>query len=117
VQLKPIHRNLQHVPKIWGLTYLKLFASLFSMLISIFIYFFAVSRGVMALVFSLGVLAGSLGISYYLDSRDPLENRKHSAFIREQVTAYSLSNQKIKIREEKTEKENEKIQPAVGRSA
>lgn len=97
MKFKPIHRNLQHVPKIWGVTYLKLFAALFSVLLVTLVYFTAVARGVMALLAGLGAGLAVYGGSLWLDSRDPLAHNRQSAFIRDALTAYSVSNQTVRI--------------------
>ena len=99
MNLKPIHRNIQHQPRIWGVSFFKLFASLFAMLFSIMGYHYLVSRGMAALLFGLGLGAACLGVSYYMDNRDPIENSKQYVFIRGLVTSYSLSNQMSGIKD------------------
>jgi len=99
MKLKAIHRNLQHVPRIWGVSYWKLFASLFATLLVMMVFFYTVSRGLAALFVGAGVGLAAYGVSFWLDSRDPLEQPKHSAFIRDCLTSYSVSNQAIRIRD------------------
>ena len=99
MKLKAIHRNLQHVPRIWGVSYWKLFASLFATLLVMMVFFYTVSRGLLALAVGIGVGLGCYGISFWLDCRDPLEQAKHSRFIRDCLTSYSESNQAIRIRD------------------
>ncbi len=99
MKLKAIHRNLQHVPRIWGVSYWKLFASLFATLLVMMVFFYTVSRGLLALAVGIGVGLAAYGISFWLDSRDPLEQPKHSGFIRDSLTSYSVSNQSFRIRD------------------
>jgi len=96
---KAIHRNLQHVPRIWGVSYWKLFASLFATLLVMMVFFYTVSRGLAALAVGIGVGLAGYGISFLMDSRDPLEHQKHSRFIRDSLTSASVSNQAIRIRD------------------
>ena len=99
---KAIHRNLQHVPRIWGVSYWKLFASLFATLLVMMVFFYTVSRGLAALAVGIGVGLAGYGISFWMDSRDPLEHQKHSRFIRNSLTSASVSNQSIRIRDHDT---------------
>ena len=99
MSFKPIHRNLQHVPKIWGVSFVKLFASLFAMLIVTLGWFYLVARGFLALAAGAGVGLASYGISFWLDSRDPCQNPGRSSFIRDWLTSYSVSNQTIRIKQ------------------
>jgi len=96
---KAIHRNLQHMPRIWGVSYWKLFASLFATLLVMMVFFYTVSRGLAALAVGIGVGLAGYGISFWMDSRDPLEHQKHSRFIRDSLTSASVSNQAIRIRD------------------
>ena len=96
---KPIYRNVQHVPRIWGLTYSKLFASLGAMLLVMLIWMAAVSQGPAALAAGTLTLAVALGLSGWLDRRDPLESRRPSAHGRDRLTALSLSDQTLTIRD------------------
>jgi len=96
---KAIHRNLQHVPRIWGVSYWKLFASLFATLLVMMVFFYTVSRGLAALFVGIGVGLAGYGISFWIDSRDPLEHQRHSRFIRDSLTSSSVSNQAIRIRD------------------
>jgi len=99
MNLKPIHRNIQHQPRIWGVSFFKLFASLFAMLFSIIGFHYLVTRGMAALLFGLGLGAAFLGVSYFIDNRDPIENSKQYSFIRRHITSFSLSNQMSGIKE------------------
>ncbi len=99
MKLKAIHRNLQHVPRIWGVSYWKLFASLFATLLVMMVFFYTVSRGLAALAVGIGVGLAGYGISFWMDSRDPLEHQKHSRFIRDSLTSASVSNQAIRIKD------------------
>jgi len=99
MNLKPIHRNIQHQPRIWGVSFFKLFASLFAMLFSIIGFHYLVTRGMAALLFGLGLGVLCLGVSYFIDNRDTIEKSNQNAFIRGLVTSYSLSNQMSGIKE------------------
>jgi len=98
MNIKPIQRNIQHQPKIWGITYLKLFASLFLMLFCILGWHFLVARGLVALLFGVGVGGLSLGVAYLLDRRDPVERPHAARYIRRQLTAYVTSNQTVRLK-------------------
>ena len=95
-KLKPVYRNLQHQPRIWGVSYVKLFATLFSALFAMMTAYYAL--GPLA---SMGVAAGALlagyGVSFFLDSRDPV--RFEGSFLRDCWTSHSISNARIRIQE------------------
>lgn len=100
MSFKPIHRNLQHVPRIWGVSYWKLFASLFAMLFVTLGWFYLVARGFLALAAGAGAGLASYGVSFWLDSRDPCQNLRRASFIRDWLTSYSVSNQTVRIKDE-----------------
>ena len=100
MSFKPIHRNLQHVPRIWGVSYWKLFASLFAMLFVTLGWFYVVARGFLALAAGAGTGLASYGVSFWLDSRDPCQNLRRASFIRDWLTSYSVSNQTVRIKDE-----------------
>ncbi len=93
----PIFRNIQHVPRIWGVTYLKLFGALgiglFVMTIA-----FALANGGSAFqklsVIAFGVLltVALYGISFWLDNRDPLDSNT-APFLKNEFNSQSLSLQ------------------------
>ncbi|MBN2432686.1 MAG: hypothetical protein JXQ27_14515 [Acidobacteria bacterium] len=102
MNVKPIHRNLQHVPRIWGVSYGKLFASLFAMLLMLMVCFYTVANSGLALAAGLATGLAGYGISFWLDSRDPLARSGPGLFIRPRLTALSLSNQTYRIRHHAT---------------
>ena len=93
-KFKPIYRNLQHVPRIWGVTFAKMFASLFGGLF-IMVSLLQLARPVVAFPGSVAVFGFLYGGSFYLDSRD--RERLDTSFIRRHLTAYSLSHQRVRI--------------------
>jgi len=99
MKLKAIHRNLQHVPRIWGVSYWKLFASLFATLLVMMVFFYTVSRGLLALAVGIGTGLCGYGVSFWMDSRDLLEQPRHARFIRDALTSHSVSNQALRIRD------------------
>jgi uncharacterized protein (DUF697 family) len=98
---RPIFRNIQHVPKVWGVTYLKLFATLGSGLLATTIGFFLTSGAnavVKVMVIGLGVVITSLiyAVCFWVDNTDHLE-RDSSAFLKAEMNSQSLSLQKLKF--------------------
>ena len=93
--MRPIYRNLQHVPKIYGLTFLKFFGVLF---ISLFVMVGLLQMAGPVVAFSTAglVLAILYSAAFWWDSRDP--DRINTAFVRPSLTSYSLSNQRIAIK-------------------
>ena len=95
----PIFRNIQHIPRIWGVTYPKLFASLGGGLLVTTLGFFFVSEAtaiVKVLVIGLGAAATLLLylIALWIDHTDGLE-RNTASFLRNEVNSQSLSLQRI----------------------
>ena len=95
----PIFRNIQHIPRIWGVTYLKLFASLGGGLLVTTLGFFFVSEGtaiVKVMVIGLGAAATLLLylVSLWVDHSDQLE-RYCSPFLKNEANSQSLSSQRI----------------------
>ena len=81
---RPIFRNIQHVPKVWGVTYLKLFATLGSGLLATTLGFSLTSGAtavVKVMVIGLGVVVTGLiyAICFWIDNTDHLE-RDSSCF-------------------------------------
>lgn len=97
---KPIHRNLQHQPRIWGVSFVKLFAVLFGMLLVLLAGFSILGQGWLALAVGAGLGLAGYGLAFYLDSRDPLERRPAAGFIRNRLSAGSLSHQCVRLRDE-----------------
>lgn len=95
----PIFRNIQHVPRIWGITYPKLFACLAGGLLATTIGFYFTSYQaavVKVIVIGLGAAITLLlyGICFWVDNTDLLE-RDAASFLREEVNSQSLSLQRV----------------------
>lgn len=97
---KPIHRNLQHQPRIWGVSFAKLFAVLFGMLLTMLAGFSVFGQGWLALAVGAGLGLAGYALAWYLDSRDPLERRPAAGFIRHHLSSGSLSRQGVRLRDE-----------------
>jgi hypothetical protein len=98
---RPIFRNIQHVPKVWGVTYIKLFTTLGSGLLATTIGFFLTSGAnavVKVMVIGLGVVITSLiyAVCFWMDNTDHLE-RDSSPFLKAEMNSQSLSLQKLKF--------------------
>ncbi len=97
----PIFRNIQHIPRIWGVTYPKLFASLGGGLLVTTLGFFFVSEGtavVKVVVIGLGAVATLLlyALSLWADHADGLE-RCSIHFLKDEVNSQSLSLQSLEF--------------------
>jgi hypothetical protein len=96
-----IFRNIQHVPKVWGVTYLKLFATLGTGLVATTLGF-SMTSGASALVkvvvIGLGVVTTLLlyGICFWIDSTDQLD-RDLSQFLKGEMNSQSLSLQRLQF--------------------
>ncbi len=95
----PIFRNIQHIPRIWGITYPKLFASLAGGLLVTTLGFFFVSDGtaiIKVVVIGLGAVATLLlyAVSLWVDHTDILELHAAS-FLRDEMNSQSLSLQRL----------------------
>ena len=97
--VKPIHRNLQHQPRIWGVSFFKLFAALFAMLLTMLVVFATWDHGILALAIGAGVGVAGYSLSLYLDRRDPLLQRRQAGFIRDHLSSGSLSGQVVRLRD------------------
>jgi hypothetical protein len=98
---KQIFRNIQHIPKVWGVTYLKLFATLGSGLIATTIGFSLTSGStaiVKVIVIGLGIVTTSLiyGVCLWIDNTDQLE-RDSAIFLKSEMNSQSLSLQDIRF--------------------
>ena len=97
----PIFRNIQHIPRVWGVTYPKLFATLGGGLLAITLAF-ALTPGATAVVkvlmIGLGVAATLLGygVCFLMDNTDRLESDSAS-FLKCELNSQSLSLQKLGI--------------------
>jgi hypothetical protein len=97
----PIFRNLQHVPRIWGITYVKLFGSLGIGLLLMTVSFAFANRGsaldkITVIVLSVLATAGLYGISFWLDNRDPLASNT-TPFLKNEFNSQSLSLQQLAL--------------------
>ena len=96
-----IFRNIQHIPRIWGVTYLKLFATLGGGLFITTLGFFLTS-GATAVVklamIVIGVIATLLlyVICFWIDNTDPLE-RDSASFLKTDLNSQSLSLQRVRF--------------------
>ena len=98
---KQIFRNIQHIPKVWGITYLKLFATLGSGLVATTIGFSLTSSStavVKVMVIGLGIVVTALiyGICFWIDNTDHLE-RDSASFLKAEMNSQSLSLQIIRF--------------------
>ena len=98
---RPIFRNIQHVPKVWGVTYVKLFATLGSGLLATTLGFSLTSGAtaiVKVMVIGLGVVTTLLlyGICFWIDNTDNLE-RDSSYFLKGEMNSQSLSLQRLRF--------------------
>ncbi len=94
----PIFRNIQHVPRIWRVTYPKLFGSLAGGLLATTLGFYLASGGTALLkVFVIGMGAAVTlllyGICFWVDNTDELE-RDSASFMRIELNSQSLSFQR-----------------------
>lgn len=101
MQERPIFRNIQHVPKVWGITYLKLFATLGSGLLVTTLGFSLTSGASAAakvMMIGLGVVITLLiyGICFWIDNTDHLD-RDLSNFLRSEMNSQSLSLQRLQF--------------------
>ena len=95
-----IFRNIQHVPRIWGVTYVKLFASLgVGLLVTTISFAVACHASAIQKVsfigFGVGVTVVLYVLSFWLDNRDPLGS--DLPFFRNEFNSQSLSLQRVAI--------------------
>ncbi len=96
-----IFRNIQHIPRIWGVTYPKLFACLAGGLLATTLGFFLTSTGTVVVkvaVIALGVVATIVfyGICFFVDNTDRLE-RDSASFLKCELNSQSLSLQRLQF--------------------
>ena len=96
-----IFRNIQHVPKVWGVTYLKLFATLGSGLLATTLGFSLTSGAtavVKVMVIGLGVVITLFiyGVCFWIDNTDHLE-QDSSKFLKGEMNSQSLSLQRLQF--------------------
>ena len=98
---RPIFRNIQHVPKVWGVTYLKLFATLGAGLLATTLGFSLTSGAsaiVKVMVIGLGVVITLLlyGVCFWIDNTDYLD-RDLADFLKSEMNSQSLSLQRLQF--------------------
>ena len=101
VKETPIFRNIQHVPRVWGVTYPKLFATLGGGLLATTLGFVmtpGATAVVKVMVIGLGVAATLLGygVCFLVDNTDRLESDSAS-FLKRELNSQSLSAQRLGI--------------------
>jgi len=103
-----IFRNVQHVPKIWGVSYIKAFAALGAGLL-ITTAGFMLSGGsgialrIMTLVLGAVITAALYGLCLWLERQDALD-KDSSSFIKSRLNSQSLLNQRIRFKSTDSEK-------------
>jgi hypothetical protein len=95
----PLFRNIQHIPRIWGVTYIKLFGSLGVGLLLTTAGFLFTNRAtaiVKLAVIGSGILITAFlyAVSLWLDNRDPLE-RDSARFLKHELNSASLSLERV----------------------
>jgi hypothetical protein len=111
---RDIFRNIQHIPKVWGITYLKLFATLGAGLLFTTVGFSLTSGAntvVKVMVIGLGIAVTGIifAICFWLDNTDHLE-KDSACFLKANLNSQSLSLQRIQFL-------NQEAVNAVSRSA
>jgi hypothetical protein len=96
-----IFRNIQHIPRIWGVTYPKLFATLGSGLFITSLGFFLTSEAT-AVVKVAMILAGTVAtllfyaVCFWMDNTEILE-RDSAPFLKTDLNSQSLSLQRVRF--------------------
>ena len=98
---RDIFRNIQHIPKVWGVTYLKLFATLGAGLLFTTLGFSLTSGAtavVKVMVIGLGIAVTGLiyAICFWIDNTDHLE-RDSACFLKANLNSQSLSLQRLRF--------------------
>ena len=93
---KLIYRNLQHTPKLYGITFPKVIYTLVASLVLMMFGNTTFGWKIGVPLLFVGLLAG-YGICYFLDSQDTL-GKDQGRFVRDEVTSYTHSGQSIKIK-------------------
>lgn len=96
-----IFRNIQHVPRVWGVTYPKLFATLgFGLLATTlgFVLTPGATAVVKVMMIILGVITTVLGYGFcfWMDNTDRLEIDS-ACFLKSELNSQSLSLQRVRI--------------------
>ena len=98
---KRIFRNIQHEPRIWGITFGHVFGTLIASLVLVMIGQSLEAGGLVTAVTGGGCAAGGYGLFFYLDNRDPSRGDQ-AKFVRPRLTSICLSNQGVVIAEEES---------------
>lgn len=93
---KRIFRNIQHEPRIWGITFGHVFGTLIAALVLIMVCQSLEAGGLVTAVAGGGVAAGGYGLFFYLDNRDPCRGDQ-AKFVRPRLASICLSNQGVVI--------------------
>jgi hypothetical protein len=99
-----IFRNIQHIPKVWGITYIKLFTTLGTGLLFTTVGFSLTSGSntivkIMVIGFGIAVTGIVFGICFWLDNTDQLENDS-ATFLKAEMNSQSLSLQRIQFKDQ-----------------
>ena len=97
-----IFRNVRHVPKIWGVSYLKAFAALgVGLLITTAGFMASGGRGIalriMTLVLGAVITAALYGLCFWLERKDALD-KDSGTFVKSRLNSQSLLNQRIRFK-------------------
>jgi hypothetical protein len=97
----PIFRNIQHIPRVWGVTYLKLFPTLGGGLLVITLGFILTPQATAVgklTVMGIGVAITLLvyALCFWIDNTDRLENDS-APFLKIEMNSQSLSLQRVRI--------------------
>ncbi|MCI0718328.1 MAG: hypothetical protein L0338_05060 [Acidobacteria bacterium] len=89
------------MPRIWGVTYVKLFASLGIGLLIMTVAFALLNREsaslkIATIIFGVTVTAVLYAVSFWLDNRDPLDSNT-TPFLKLEFNSQSLSLQQLKL--------------------
>jgi len=93
----PIYRNIQFDPRIWGVSYKSLFASLGVLLVGLMLFksFLGLVGGMAA---GVAAAAGYYAYAFWDDNRDKVESAGRKTPIRRVVAAYSMGTQRIRLK-------------------
>ena len=95
-----IFRNIQHVPRVWGVTYPKLFAAIgFGLLVTTAAFGFSSGAPtlVKVLIIGFGIVLTSAfyGICFWLEYQEALD--RDQPFLKNEMNSQSMSQQTIHI--------------------
>lgn len=95
---KRIFRNIQHEPRIWGITFGKVFGTLILSLVLVLLCQSFDAGGLITAIVGGGCAAVCYGLSFWLDNRDTTK-KDQAPFVRSRLTVICMSNQSFIIRE------------------